>query len=109
LSDLSHATSSGRLRRRHAVSYATDLRIFAEWCHDGKLTLFSVRRTHLELFGRWMEETGPMRSTGARRLSTPGQLLPVVLSGECACERLAHPASRASGASGTFRASVLED
>lgn len=31
--------------------------------------LFSVRRAHLELYGRWMEETGWMRSTVARRLS----------------------------------------
>ncbi|MGH9124759.1 MAG: tyrosine-type recombinase/integrase [Acidimicrobiales bacterium] len=51
-------------------SYATDLRLFACWCHEGRLTLFSVRRAHLELYGRWMEETGRMRSTVARRLST---------------------------------------
>jgi hypothetical protein len=51
-------------------SYATDLRLYASWCHETNLTLFSVRRTHLELFGRWMEETGRMRSTVARRLST---------------------------------------
>jgi hypothetical protein len=30
----------------------------------------AVRRAHLELFGRWMEQTGRMRSTVARRLST---------------------------------------
>jgi site-specific recombinase XerD len=52
------------------VSYATDLRLFAIWCHEAKLTLFNVRRAHLELFGRWMEETARMRSTVARRLST---------------------------------------
>ncbi len=52
------------------VSYATDLRLFTAWCHEAKLTLFNVRRAHLELFGRWMEETGRMRSTVARRLST---------------------------------------
>jgi site-specific recombinase XerD len=40
------------------------------WCREGNLTLFSVRRAHLELFGRWMEERGLMRSTVARRLST---------------------------------------
>ncbi len=51
-------------------SYATDLRLFSAWCHEANLTLFSVRRAHLELFGRWMEETGRMRSTVARRLST---------------------------------------
>jgi integrase/recombinase XerD len=43
------------------TSYATDLRIFAVWCHEGHLRLFSVRRAHLELFGRWMEQTGRRR------------------------------------------------
>ena len=52
------------------VSYATDLRLFAAWCREANLTLFGVRRAHLELFGRWMEERGLMRSTVARRLST---------------------------------------
>ena len=52
------------------VSYATDLRIFSSWCHDSGVGLFSARRSHLELFGRWMEENGRMRSTVARRLST---------------------------------------
>ena len=51
-------------------SYATDLRLFSAWCHEANLTLFKVRRAHLELYGRWMEETGRMRSTVARRLST---------------------------------------
>src|SRR5205823_8825356 len=52
------------------VSYATDLRLFSAWCHEANLTLFNVRRAHLELFGRWMEERGRRRSTVARRLST---------------------------------------
>jgi site-specific recombinase XerD len=51
-------------------SYATDLRLFAAWCEEAKLELFAVRRAHLELFGRWMEETGRTRSAVARRLST---------------------------------------
>ena len=51
-------------------SYATDLRLFSAWCHEANLTLFDVRRAHLELYGRWMEETRRMRSTVARRLST---------------------------------------
>ncbi len=52
------------------TSYATDLRLFSTWCHEADLSLFSVRRAHLELFGRWMEEGGRIRSTVARRLST---------------------------------------
>jgi site-specific recombinase XerD len=52
------------------TSYATDLGVFADWCDQGHLTLFSVRRAHLELFGRRMEQNGRMRFTVARRLST---------------------------------------
>ena len=51
-------------------SYATDLRLFAAWCREANLELFGVRRAHLELFARWLEETGKRRSTVARRLST---------------------------------------
>lgn len=34
------------------TSYATDLRIFTDWRHSRGLTPFTVRRAHLELFGR---------------------------------------------------------
>jgi site-specific recombinase XerD len=52
-------------------AYATDLRLLSAcWCADAERDLLDVRRAHLELFGRWMEETGRMRSTVARRLST---------------------------------------
>ena len=50
-------------------SYATDLRLFADWCRDYGLNLFEVQRSHLELFGRSMEAQGLMASTVARRLS----------------------------------------
>jgi hypothetical protein len=50
--------------------YATDLRLFAVWCREASVSLFTARRAHLELFGRWMEENGRMRSTVGRRLST---------------------------------------
>ena len=52
------------------TSYTTDLRIYADWCHANQLTVLGVRRVHLELFARWMENEGRMRSTVARRLST---------------------------------------
>ena len=52
------------------TSYTTDLRIFAGWCHDRELNLLNVKRAHLELFARWMEQEGRMPSTIARRLST---------------------------------------
>ena len=52
------------------TSYRTDLRIFTNWCHEAGLTLFVVKRAHLELFGRWMEHNGLIGSTVARRIST---------------------------------------
>lgn len=52
------------------TGYTTDLRIYADWCHTNGLALLAVRRVHLELFARWMENEGRMRSTVARRLST---------------------------------------
>lgn len=51
-------------------SYGTDLRVFSDWCTDQQLRLLEVQRSHLELFARWMEHEGRMRSTIARRLST---------------------------------------
>jgi integrase/recombinase XerD len=52
------------------VSYTTDLRLFAEWCADNGVRLLTVKRAHVELFARYMEANGRMRSTVARRLST---------------------------------------
>ena len=52
------------------ASYTTDLRVFTIWCVEHRLTLLEVQRAHLELFARWMENEGRMRSTVARRLST---------------------------------------
>ncbi len=52
------------------VGYTTDLRIFAEWCHDRELNLLNVKRPHLELVAGWMEQHGRMPSTIGRRLST---------------------------------------
>jgi site-specific recombinase XerD len=51
-------------------AYALDLRQWSQWCLDHDLDLFEVRRAHIELFARWLEETGRAKSTVARRLST---------------------------------------
>lgn len=51
-------------------AYALDLRQWSEWCLDHDLDLLEVRRAHIELFARWLEETGRAKSTVARRLST---------------------------------------
>jgi site-specific recombinase XerD len=51
-------------------AYGLDLRQWSQWCLDNDLDLFEVRRAHIELFARWLEETGRAKSTVARRLST---------------------------------------
>jgi len=51
-------------------AYGLDLRQWSQWCFDHDLDLFEVRRAHIELFVRWLEETGRAKSTVARRLST---------------------------------------
>ena len=39
-------------------AYALDLRQWSQWCLHHGLDLFEVRRAHIELFARWLEETG---------------------------------------------------
>ena len=51
-------------------SYRTDLRLFAVWLAERQVRLVDVQRTHIELYGRWLEEQGRARSTVGRRLST---------------------------------------
>jgi site-specific recombinase XerD len=51
-------------------AYALDLRQWVIWCADHDLELFGVRRAHIELFARHLEENGKARATIARRLST---------------------------------------
>jgi site-specific recombinase XerD len=52
------------------TSYTTDLRLFTAWCADRHLPVRELRRAHLEMFAREMEQQGRMRSTVARWLST---------------------------------------
>jgi len=51
-------------------AYALDLRQWACWCAEHDLDIFEVRRAHIELFARWLEETGRVKATVGRRLST---------------------------------------
>jgi len=51
-------------------AYALDLRQWVRWCADHDLDLFEVRRAHIELFARWLEEAGKAKATVGRRLST---------------------------------------
>src|SRR5215211_2491946 len=51
-------------------SYRTDLRMFTVWLTERQVRLLDVQRTHVELYGRWLEEQGRARATVGRRLST---------------------------------------
>lgn len=51
-------------------AYALDLRQWFRWCVEHDLDLFEVRRAHIELFARWLEEAGRAKATVGRRLST---------------------------------------
>ena len=37
-------------------SYRTDLRLFNGWLIERRVGLLEVQRTHIELYGRWLEE-----------------------------------------------------
>jgi len=52
------------------ISYTADLKMYFAWCHRHDLELWLVRRGHLELWARTMEDAGLARSTIGRRLST---------------------------------------
>ncbi len=51
-------------------SYRTDLRMFTVWLTDRQVRLLAAQRTHIELYGRWLEDQGRARATVGRRLST---------------------------------------
>jgi len=51
-------------------SYTTDLRQFFTWCAGHDLGIFDLKRGHVELWARAMEERGLARATIGRRLST---------------------------------------
>ena len=52
------------------LAYQQDLRLYVGWCHRQQVQLFDVRRTHIELFARWLEHHDAAGTTIARRLST---------------------------------------
>ena len=45
------------------LAYQQDLRQFVSWCANQDLELFTVKRTHIELFARWLEHRGAARAT----------------------------------------------
>jgi site-specific recombinase XerD len=52
------------------LAYQQDLRLYVGWCHQQGIGLLDVRRTHIELFARWLEHNDEAGTTIARRLST---------------------------------------
>jgi len=52
------------------LAYQQDLAGFSGWCDIRDLSMFDVRRAHIELFARSEENDGKARATIARRLST---------------------------------------
>lgn len=52
------------------TDYRTDLRHFLDWCDRNGLAPLQARRPHLELYVRWLEDTGWASSTVARRFGT---------------------------------------
>jgi integrase/recombinase XerD len=52
------------------LAYQQDLRTFLGWADQRQLALLDVRRTHIELFARYLESIGAARATIGRRLST---------------------------------------
>ena len=60
------ARYKGRTRKQHE----TNLRFFVEWCIDKHLHPFEVKRAHVELYLRWMQEVrGYKPATVSQRLS----------------------------------------
>ncbi len=51
-------------------AYSLDLRQWLGWCDSHDLKVFEVKRAHIELFARGLEQDGKARATVARRLST---------------------------------------
>ena len=52
------------------TSYAHDLKAYFAWCERHGLEVFTIKRGHVELWARTMEEAGLARTTIGRRLST---------------------------------------
>jgi len=76
LFDETRLAVSGFLARYSGTTrtgYATDLRAWFSWCAEAKLEIFGVRRAHIELFARWMEEERHLArarsAAGSRRWS----------------------------------------
>lgn len=68
--ELAVAGFLARYRGSTFTDYRTDLKHFLGWCASKKLHPLQATRPHLELYVRWLEETGWASSTVARRFGT---------------------------------------
>lgn len=69
--DLAVAGFLARYGEPTRSGYGFDLRCWFTWCEQAGIDIFDVRRPHIEVFARQLEETGRYaRSTIKRRLST---------------------------------------
>lgn len=59
-----------RYRGSTFKNYNTDLQHYLDWCDRNGLPPLQATRPHLELYVRWLEETGWASSTVARRFGT---------------------------------------
>lgn len=51
-------------------AYTLDLRQSVRWCHEHRIRLFEVARTHIEIYARRLEDDSKAPATIGRRLST---------------------------------------
>jgi len=69
-SDVAVAGFLARYREPTLSAYRRDLRCFWQWCADHQVEPLAVRRPHLELYLRELEQRGCAPATVSRRLST---------------------------------------
>src|SRR5664280_1485399 len=69
-SDVAVAGFLARYREPTLSAYRRDLRCFWQWCADHQVEPLAVRRPHLELYLRELEQRGYAPATVSRRLST---------------------------------------
>jgi rhodanese-related sulfurtransferase len=77
--------------------YSLDLRPWLHWCDDHDLRVLDVRRGHIDLFARSLEQDGKAGATVVRRLSKvtgfyrycfEEQLIPISLATHVRCPRV---------------------
>lgn len=81
-SELAAAGFLAQYREPTTSAYRQDLHCFWQWCLDRGLVPLGVKRGHLELYLRDLEQRGYAPATISRRLSTVAGLLKYVVLDE---------------------------